>query len=110
MCGVLVPEVEVRSLAPQPFAPTVFGDTAAMAGAVRIPIDPDAPLPTRRTLDERLYLRWPSLYASLSRRVLSLPPRSRLRRTLLRRTMLSGWAAFARWDIDLYATPLRAWV
>jgi hypothetical protein len=72
-----------------------------MACAVRIPIDPDARLPLRRTLDDRFYLRWPSIYASIARAVQSLPPRSRLRRALLRRTMLSGWAPFARWDLDL---------
>jgi hypothetical protein len=72
-----------------------------MAGAVRTPIGPDASLPERRTLDERFYLRWPSLYARLSRAVLSLPPRSRLRRALLRRTTLSGWGAWARGDLEL---------
>jgi hypothetical protein len=89
-----------------------------MAGAVRTPIGPDARLPARRTLDERFYLRWPRLYAALSRAVLSLPPRSRLRRALLRRSMLSGWSAFARWDLDLTLLrfapgyelePLRGW-
>jgi hypothetical protein len=55
----------------------------------------------RRTLDDRFYLRWPRLYARLSRAVLSLPPRSRLRRAILRRTTLSGWGAWARWDLDL---------
>jgi ketosteroid isomerase-like protein len=74
---------------------------AAMAGAVRTPIGPDARLPTRRSLDERLYVRWPGIYAALSRAVLRLPPRSRLRRALLRRAVLSGWASWARGDLDL---------
>ena len=73
----------------------------SMAEAVRMPISPDARLPAHGTLVERFYLRWPSLYAPLSRAVLSLPPRSRLRRPLLRRTMLSGWGAWARGDLDL---------
>jgi hypothetical protein len=72
-----------------------------MAEVLRIPIGPDARLPTRRTLDERLFVRWPSVYAALSGAVLALPPRSRLRRTLLRRTALSGWGAWARGDLDL---------
>src|SRR5438132_3391838 len=81
-----------------------------MARVVRTPIGPDARLPTRRPLDERLYVRWPGAYAA-SRAVLLLPPRSRLRRALLRRSALSGWAAWARGDLDLmlvrYAPDVR---
>ena len=76
-----------------------------MAGAVRTPIGPDARLPTRRTLDERLFVRWPDIYAALSRAVLRLPPRSRLRRALHRRALLSGWASWARGDLDLNLVP-----
>jgi ketosteroid isomerase-like protein len=72
-----------------------------MAGAVRTPIGPDARLPTRRTLDERLMVRWPGAWAALSRAVNRLPPRSRLRRALLRRSALSGWGAWVRGDLDL---------
>src|SRR2546423_413042 len=72
-----------------------------MAGAVRTPVDADVRLPTRRTLDERLIVRWPAVYAAFSRAVLLLPPRSRLRRSVLRRAALSGWAAWARGDLDL---------
>jgi hypothetical protein len=72
-----------------------------MAGAVRTPVGPDARLPKRRTLDERLYVRWPGVYAALARTVLRLPLRSRLRRALLRRFVLSGWAAYARYDLDV---------
>ena len=82
-----------------------------MAEVARTAIGPDARLPTRRTLDERLYVRWPGAYAVLSRAVLCLPPRSRLRRALVRRSVLSGWAALARWDLDLmlvrYAPDVR---
>ena len=74
---------------------------AAMAGAVRTPIGLDARLPTRRTLDERLFVRWPGAFAALGRVLGLLPPRSRLRRALLRRATLSGWAAWARGDLDL---------
>jgi ketosteroid isomerase-like protein len=72
-----------------------------MAGAVRTPIGRDARLPTRRRLDERLYARWPSAYARISRAVARLPPRSQLRRTLLRQATLSGWGAGTRGDLDL---------
>jgi ketosteroid isomerase-like protein len=68
---------------------------------VRTAIGPDARLPKRRTLDERLMVRWPRTWAALSRAVTSLPPRSRLRRALLRRSALSGWGAWVRGDLDL---------
>jgi hypothetical protein len=72
-----------------------------MADAVRTPIGPDARLPTRRTLDERLFVRWPGAWPPLSRVVFALPPRSRLRRAGLRRAALSGWGAWVRGDLDL---------
>jgi ketosteroid isomerase-like protein len=72
-----------------------------MAEVVRTRIGPDARLPTRRTLDERLMVRWPSAWSALSRAVNRLPQRSRLRRALLRRTALSGWGAWVRGDLDL---------
>jgi hypothetical protein len=74
---------------------------AAMAGAVRTPIGPDARLPTRRTLDERLFVRWPGVWPALSRAGQALPPRSRLRRAGLLRSALSGWGAWVRGDLDL---------
>ena|SRR5436190_2163110 len=55
-----------------------------------------------RNLGERLMVRFPSLYqrgAALAWLLLS--PRSRLRRALLRRALLSGWAAFNRRDFTL---------
>lgn len=60
-----------------------------------------APRPSR-TLDERLLVRFPPAYAAFSAlafRVLS--PRSRLRRSLVRRAVLSGWDAASRRDLDL---------
>jgi hypothetical protein len=72
-----------------------------MAEVVRTPIGPDARLPTRRTLDDRLTVRWPGAWAALSRATNRLPPRSRLRRALLRRNALSGWGAWVREDLDL---------
>src|SRR3989442_8609853 len=72
-----------------------------MAGVVRTPIGPDARLPTRRTLDERLFVRWPGAYAAFTRAALLLSPRSRLRRALLRRAVLSAWASWAHGDLGL---------
>jgi ketosteroid isomerase-like protein len=72
-----------------------------MAEVVRTPIGPDARLPTQRTLEERLMVRWPGASAALSRAVFALPPRSRLRRAGVRRAALSGWGAWVRGDLDL---------
>lgn len=72
-----------------------------MTEAVRTPIGPDARLPTRRTLDERLLVRWPRVFPALSRAVQLLPPRSRIRRASLRRNALSGWGAWVRGDLEL---------
>ena len=46
-------------------------------------------------------VRWPGAYAALSRATLALPPRSRVRRSLLRRSALSAWGAWLRGDLDL---------
>jgi hypothetical protein len=66
---------------------------------------------TRRSLDERLMVRWPRAYGAFARVLFVLPPRSRLRRALLRRQVLSGWSAFSRADLDLmlvrYAADYR---
>jgi ketosteroid isomerase-like protein len=79
----------------------VFVILASMAEVVRTPIGLDARLPTRRTFDERLMVRWPGAWAALSRALQALPPRSRLRRALLRQSALSGWGAWVRGDLDL---------
>jgi ketosteroid isomerase-like protein len=72
-----------------------------VAEVVRTAIAADARLPTRRTLEERLMVRWPAAWAALSRALQRLPPRSRLRRGLVRRNALSGWGAWVRGDLDL---------
>jgi hypothetical protein len=74
---------------------------ASMAEVVRTPIGADAHLPTRRTLEERLMVLWPGAWRVLARALQALPPRSRLRRALLRRNALSGWGAWVRGDLDL---------
>ena len=55
----------------------------------------------RRTLDERLFLRFPAAYRLLADRVLRLPQRSRLRRLLLTRIGRRAAAAANRRDFDV---------
>jgi hypothetical protein len=54
-----------------------------------------------RNLEERVFVRFPSLYRRLARVLSRLSPRSRLRRLLLRRGLVSGWGAFNRRDFKL---------
>src|SRR5687768_11502226 len=72
-----------------------------VAAVVRTAIGADARLPTRRTAEERLIVRWPGVYAALARATQRLPPQSRIRRSLLRRNALSGWGAWVRGDLDV---------
>ena len=79
------------------------GDTArAMAGehveVVRQPVVLQAR--SRRGLDERLCLRFPSLLAFVARAVWGLPPRSGLRRRFLRRAIHNGFDALNRGDFE----------
>jgi ketosteroid isomerase-like protein len=55
---------------------------------------------TRRSLEERLALRFPRASALLVRAVQRLPPRSRLRRAAIRRAAQLGFDALARDDIN----------
>jgi SnoaL-like domain len=73
----------------------------AVAEVVRTAIGPDVRLRTRRSLEERLFARWPGIYVAFARVFFLLPPRSRLRRAVLRRQVLSGWSAWSRGDLDL---------
>jgi hypothetical protein len=54
-----------------------------------------------RTLEERLLVRFPSLYQRQATLLFRLSPRSRLRRALLCRAVVSGWDAGWRRDFDL---------
>jgi hypothetical protein len=90
-----------------------------MPAVARTAIGPDALLPKQRTLDERVMVRWPQAWVALSRAVQRLPPRSRVRRALLRRNALSGWGAWVRGDLDLclvrfspnwHYNPPREWL
>jgi ketosteroid isomerase-like protein len=56
----------------------------------------------KRDVVERLIVHFPRAYGRLAALVFPrLSPRSRLRRTLLRRTMISAFAAFHRQDFEL---------
>ena len=55
----------------------------------------------RRSLDQRLAARFPALYRSLANSVMRLPPRSRLRRSMLARSVALAYAAANRRDFDL---------
>jgi ketosteroid isomerase-like protein len=54
----------------------------------------------RRTLDQRLFLRFPWLAAASFRRILKLPPGSRLRQAALSRAMQLALEAYNRRDLD----------
>jgi hypothetical protein len=55
-----------------------------------------------RNLEERLMVRFPGGWRALSALALRLlSPRSRLRRALLRRAVVSGWDAATRYDYEL---------
>jgi ketosteroid isomerase-like protein len=54
-----------------------------------------------RNLYEHLMVRFPGAWRALARRFQRLSPRSRLKRALLRREMVSGWDAAWRRDYEL---------
>jgi hypothetical protein len=54
-----------------------------------------------RNIEERIWLRFPAVYRRQARILSRLRPRSRLKRVLLRRGLVSGWAAFNRRDFEL---------
>jgi ketosteroid isomerase-like protein len=55
----------------------------------------------RRSLDERLWVRFPALYRLLADAFMRLPKRSRLRRSIVTRVVQRGYAATNRRDFDL---------
>jgi hypothetical protein len=79
-----------------------LGDTDAIE-VVRTAIGPDARLPTRRTLEERFIVRFPWVWRAGARATSGLPPKSRVRRRLVRHHALSGWGAWVRGDLELCA-------
>src|SRR5215210_277619 len=74
---------------------------------------------SRRTLDQRLFLRFPRLAIASTRRLLERPPGSRLRQAALWRAMRLALEAYNRRDMDVLGInyhpefeyhPARNWV
>jgi ketosteroid isomerase-like protein len=59
-----------------------------------------------RSLDERLRVRFPSVYRTLGNALMRLPPQSRLRQWILARTMAQAYAAANRRDFELVLTGM----
>src|SRR5215210_7166356 len=69
---------------------------------VRIALSPSSQGPSqRRTLDERLFARFPALYRVIAERLLRLPPGSWLRRLILARLGRRAAAAANRRDFEV---------
>jgi ketosteroid isomerase-like protein len=62
---------------------------------------------SRRTLDQRLYLRFPVLYRLFSRAGAGVPRESRMRRFLLARSVTLAYAAANRRDFDVVLLGLH---
>jgi ketosteroid isomerase-like protein len=69
-------------------------------GGVRTPVNVSSKT-RRRTLDERIFVRFPVLARAVTLGWSRLPPRSRLRRTLTARIWRSGIEAANRRDFDV---------
>lgn len=54
-----------------------------------------------RSFDQRVFVRFPAFYRLVANAFLSLPPRSRLRRMMLARSMRLAYAAANRRDFEL---------
>jgi ketosteroid isomerase-like protein len=68
---------------------------------IRIPLPPAGESSTqRRSLDERLIVRFPALSRLLADRLMRLPVRSRLRRMMITRGVRQAYAAANRRDFD----------
>jgi ketosteroid isomerase-like protein len=77
-------------------------ENAGGVGGVRYPVSlPSERATQRRTLDERLFVRFPALIRLLADRFMRLPPRSRLRQLLLARFAGRAYAAANRRDFDV---------
>jgi ketosteroid isomerase-like protein len=82
-------------------------ENAEITRGVRIPLSPlSEKASQRRALDERLFVRVPALYRLLADRITRLPPGSRLRRLMLTRLVVRGYAANNRRDFDVLLTGL----
>jgi ketosteroid isomerase-like protein len=77
-------------------------ETVEVVRGVRIALSPVGEKASqRRTLDERVFLRFPALFRLLANALTRLPLRSRLRRLMLARSLQRGYAAVNRRDFDV---------
>jgi ketosteroid isomerase-like protein len=67
---------------------------------VRIALSLSEKAGQRRSLDERLFVRFPALFRLLAGAFMRLPPRSRLRRSMVTRRVWQAYAAANRRDFD----------
>jgi ketosteroid isomerase-like protein len=80
-------------------------ENVEVAGGVRTSITVPSE-PRRRTLDERIIVRFPVLIRVLASGWSRLPPRSRLRRVINSRVVRQGFEAWNRRDWDLFLLAL----
>src|ERR671915_562539 len=77
-------------------------ENVAIAPKARIALPPLSERASlRRSLDQRLFVRFPALYRLLADAFMRLPPRSRLRRLMLARSVGLAYAAANRRDFDV---------
>jgi ketosteroid isomerase-like protein len=82
-------------------------ESSETAGGVRTPVSSlSAGVSRRRSPEQRLSIRFPSLYRLISRSFFRLPARSRLRRSALARNMALVYAAANRRDFDVVLVGL----
>jgi len=83
-------------------------ESGKTVNGVRIALHPPGSARQRRTLDERLRVRFPALVRPVGGAFLRLPPSWRLRRLMLARSILRAYAAANRRDFDLILTAYDA--
>jgi hypothetical protein len=77
-------------------------ESVEVASGVRSAVSRSSQKASRhRSLDERIFVRFPSLYRALAGRLFQLPPRSRLRRLILDRVARRAVAAANRRDLEV---------
>ncbi len=75
-------------------------ESVELAGGVRTPVATSGE-PTRRSLDERVFIRFPALVPPIALVYSRLPPSSRLRRAFTVRSSRRFAGAFNRRDVDV---------
>ena len=82
-------------------------EKAEIVRGVRIALPPLSQRATqRRSVDEHLRVRFPALFRPLGDAIMRLPPRSRLRRSMVARLVGRAYAAGIRRDFDVLLTGM----